>query len=178
VGGQSVGSTPFGSGSSVGWCTNTGPGEGKDFGGSGVHCWDNINDDIEGNSNSWVMTTAYNVNGKYFAGIRFARTQNVRGIRISRNANAAATDRYSADINVYVTLASTVPTPTYTTNPSLWQCVGVIPSRNDKGYFWYEFPATYAASGIIVEPTNPESEPEWQCIDELKVYALVSAWLF
>jgi hypothetical protein len=181
VGGQSVGSIPFGSGSSVNYCTNSGPGEGKNFGGTGIHCWDNINDDIDGNDNSWVMTTAYSVSGKYFAGIRFARTQNVSGIRISRNALAPATDpsdRFSADINVYITRPSTVPFPTHTTVPSLWQCIGVIPPRADKGYFWYGFPVIYDASGIILEPTNPESEASWQCIEELKVYGVSTSMHF
>ncbi len=178
MGGQSAGSVPFGSGSLTHACSNSGPGDGTDYGSYGIHCLDNINDDYEGNDNSWIMTTAYSVNGKYFAGVRFPAVQYIRGIRISRDAFADGNtlDRYSAYINVYVTRPGIVPHPTYTTDPSLWQCVGVIPPRASRGFFWYTFPTELDASSIIVEPLNPEDgEGGWQAIDEIKVYARVGS---
>jgi hypothetical protein len=166
VGGQSAGSVPFGSGSTL--CTNAGPGDGNTFGGAGIHCFDNINDDVEGNSNSHI-TSSTPYNGKNFVGIRFPTPQLVRGIRISRDAvYSGNSDRCAEEIKVYITRPATVPFPTFTTDSSFWQCVGIIPPRPNPGYFWYEFPTVNDASSIILEL------PISQAIDELKVYADVS----
>ena len=178
VGGQGAGSVPFGSGSITCCCTNSGAGDGNTFGGAGIHCLDNINDDVEGNSNSYITNNvAYN--GKYFVGIRFPGRRKIRGIRISREAITPANDRYSRNIYVYITSPDTVPSPTYTTHPSLWQCVGIIPPRSNSGYFWYEFPTVVEASGIILEPDDPRGdEIQRPVIDELKVYARVSTCVY
>jgi hypothetical protein len=114
-------------------------------------------------------------NSRYFVGIRFASPHYVRGVRISRDARyTEGTDnRYSGSLNVYVTRASRVPNASFTTDPSLWELVGVIPPRSNRGYFWYEFPGVLInASGIILE--MPGAAEEAQAIDELKVYAFVS----
>jgi hypothetical protein len=175
VGGQSAGSIPFASGSLEPACTNSGAGEENNFGGSGVHCFDNINDDVEGNPNSWIMGgTAYN--GKYFVGVRFPKTQNVRGIRISRdNLEGSNTDdRFSDSLNVYITRPGVVANPSFTTSSSLWQCIGVIPPHTAKTKFWYAFPTVYDASSVILEIPILRSIDQWQAVDELKVYGDVS----
>ena len=184
MGGQSAGGIPFGSGSYYGSgtveCTNPGAGEGNTFGGSGWFCWDNINDGVQGNSNSWIANPAA-YNGRYFAGIKFPATQYVRGVRISRDSDCVScgyNDRYSANINVYVVRSGQVASPAHTTSTSLWECVGYIPARANMGFFWYEFPTELDASAIIVEPTNTDGVfGNWPCIDELAVYARVSSCL-
>jgi hypothetical protein len=175
VGGQGAGSVPFGTGSQC-CCTNNGPGDGSTFGGSGLHCFDNINDDLDGNDFGWYYTELYTINNKSFVGVRFPGRRKIRGIRISRDVTGTNDNRYSKNIYVYITSPDTVPSPTFTTSPSLWQCVGIIPPRSNKGYFWYEFPTVVEASGIILEFEFAE-ELQRQCIDELKVYARVSAWM-
>ncbi len=178
VGGQAAGSVPFGSGSLTCCCTNNGAGDGNTFGGAGMHCLDNINDDVEGNANSWIMSNVV-YNGKSFAGVRFPGRRKIRGIRISRDAIGAENDRYSRSIYVYITRPDTVPSPTYTTSPTLWECVGIIPPRTSKTYFWYEFPTVVEASGIILEPEAANQDSgQWAGVDELKVYARVSKCWF
>jgi hypothetical protein len=170
VGAQSAGSIPFGSGSFAPHCSNPGPGDGNSFGGTGIHCFNNINDDKEGNSYSHLMS-GDPYNGKYFVGVRFPSTQYVLGIRVSRDATNIYRDRSGGNIKVYITRPALVQYPSFTTSPSLWECVGIIPPRSNGGYFWYEFPTVYDASGIILE--MPLSE----AIDELKVYTQVNMLL-
>ena len=82
---------PFGSGSLSGYCAVTGAGEAAGFGGDGIHCWDNINDGQEGNSNSWIPGDAYN--GLHFVGVRFEEPIWIGGLRVSRNSDNSAGDR-------------------------------------------------------------------------------------
>jgi hypothetical protein len=75
-----------------------------------------------------------------------------------------------------VTLANSVGNPSHSTPPSSWLCMGVMPARAKRGYFWYAFPGAYRnVSSVILEPTDTDAgDGGFQAFDEMKLYAVVS----
>ena len=72
----------FGSGSLSGYCTWTGAGIAPRTiaSGNNIHCWDNLNDGLYGNSNSWIPRTD---GGK--AGVVLPAPRTIVGIQLARD---------------------------------------------------------------------------------------------
>eukprot|EP00930_Biecheleria_cincta_P067071 TRINITY_DN5344_c0_g2_i1.p1 TRINITY_DN5344_c0_g2~~TRINITY_DN5344_c0_g2_i1.p1 ORF type:complete len:5220 (+),score=634.47 TRINITY_DN5344_c0_g2_i1:1608-17267(+) len=158
VASQNAGGIPFGSSSLAGYCGNSAGGEGSSFGGSGIHCWDNINDGMIGNSHSWIPATW---NGNAVVGVRFLSLKIISGIRVSRDGHGTYSDRTSGSYEVSYSVSDSA---TYNTADSQWCSAGTF-TRPSGGYLYFEFSQSVAARAIRIKVSNQGS-----CIDELVVY--------
>jgi len=162
VGSQRNGGIPFGSGSMSMKCTQKGPGIGIKFGGLGEHCFDNINDDAEGVSSSWMPGEQFN--GLHFVGIQLANNRMVHGIRISTPMGNGA--------NVggwYHVQYSAQPSANYRTPDSFWCTIGSF-TRDSPGVLFKRFSEPVNASAIRILVSD-----QGAVLDELHIFGEVQA---
>jgi hypothetical protein len=158
VAAQERGGVPFGSGSLPGYCTNDNSGMGVGFGGEGIHCFDNINDGISGNTNSWIPGPNTADGGKRFAGVKFLASETIYGVSLSRDAAGRYNDRTGGTFTLE-----------YSTDPNVdqngWCTAGTFTRSDGKEHFYkLAVPVQAAAIRLVVSDENT-------CIDELQVYA-------
>ncbi|CAK0901714.1 unnamed protein product, partial [Prorocentrum cordatum] len=153
------GAVPFASSSLQGACTFTGPGEGNSSGsaGSGIHCYQNINDGRLGNGHSWIPGVAGG-----FVGVRFPRESQIMGFRVSRRGEGSCCDdRIGGTYEVQYTaeLGANQLTP-----DSAWSSAGAF-SRKTYGFEYFKFtlPVTATAFRLVLSDGDG-------CIDEWELY--------
>lgn len=161
---QAAGAVPFGSGSLGGHCSNTGAGAGNTFGGSGIHCWDNINDGQHGNSYSWIPgNNAFATGGapKIFAGITFNQVETISSFTLSRDRTGAYGDRTGGSYELQYT---TTPGATFDTPDDAWCTAGTF-TRNTHTLMGFSLSSAVEASAVRLIVSDGQA-----CIDELEVY--------
>ncbi|KAK3278345.1 hypothetical protein CYMTET_13712 [Cymbomonas tetramitiformis] len=165
---SATGAYAFASGSHLAQCDNSGEGDASSGSWTGIHCFPNINDGIEGNDNSWTPGYAYTGTGVsgHYVGIRFASASQVSAFRISRDANGPYKDETTRIGGSYQFEYTTTSQPTYSTYDSEWIALGDPVTRSDAGYYYYVLSSSVEATGIRVKLEYEGNEP---CIDELLV---------
>ena len=129
---------------------------------SGIHCWDNLNDGLYGNSNSWISGT----NGAK-AGVVLPAPRTIVGIQLARDLGGESyvfNDRAGAGISVeYSATANSDANPWSSTG---WVSAGGISgwAANTRNY--YQFSTPVVADGLRITVSSGDS-----CIDELEIYA-------
>ena len=158
VASQNSGGIPFASGSYG--CNESNEGEGNNFG-SGIHCFNNINDGKLGNSYSWIPG-ASSVGGKKFVGVRFAGDKTITGLRVSRKGEGSCcNDRTGGTYKVETTR---VGSASYNTPDTAWCTAGSF-TRSTTGFLYYKLSVPIDASAIRLIVSDSTA-----CIDELEVY--------
>ena len=150
----------FGSGSIV--CNPPGAGKAPRSA-SGIHCWDNLNDGLYGNSNSWIGRT----NGDK-AGVVLPEVRTIAGIQLARDLGGE-TFRYGDRAGGTITVEYSATTNS-DANPwassSGWVFAGRISgwAANTRNY--YQFSTPVVADGLRITVSSSRT-----CIDELEIYA-------
>ena len=158
----------FGSGSLSGHCTR-GTGAGiaprtSIASGSNIHCWDNLNDGLYGNSNSWIPRTDGDK-----AGVVLPAPLTIVGIQLARDLGGESVvygDRTDGTITVeYSATANGDATP-WASSSSGWAYAGTISgwAANTRNY--YQFSAPVVADGLRITASSAGT-----CVDELVIYA-------
>ena len=156
----------FGSGSLSGYCTR-GTGAGiaprtSIASGSNIHCWDNLNDGLYGNSNSWIPRTDGDK-----AGVVLPAPLTIVGIQLARDLGGESGvygDRAGGTITVeYSATANGDATPW--ASSSGWAVAGTVSgwAANTRNY--YHFSTPVVADGLRITVTSGT------CVDELEIYA-------
>jgi len=156
----------FGSGSLSGYCTRgTGAGIAPRAiaSGSNIHCWDNLNDGLYGNSNSWIPRTDGDK-----AGVVLPAPLTIVGIQLARDLGGESGvygDRAGGTITVeYSATANGDATPW--ASSSGWAVAGTVSgwAANTRNY--YHFSTPVVADGLRITVTSGT------CVDELEIYTV------
>ena len=138
---------------------------------SGIHCWDNLNDGLYGNSNSWIGRTDGDK-----AGVVLPAPRTIVGIQLARDLGGESyvhTDRAGGTITVeYSATAKFDESPWSNTAVSQhiahrgWVSAGSISgwAANTRNY--YQFSTPVVADGLRITVSSSST-----CIDELEIYA-------
>ena len=106
---------------------------------SGIHCWDNLNDGLYGNSNSWIGRT----NGDK-AGVVLPEVRTIVGIQLARDLSGESSvygDRAGGTITVeYSATANDDRTPWNSITG--WESAGSISgwAANTRNYYHFSVP--------------------------------------
>ena len=154
----------FGSGSIDCCCTNTGAGTAPRTTASGQHCWENLNDGIYGNTNSWIGR----INGDK-AGVVLPGVRPIVGIQLARDLGGESSvygDRAGGVVTVeYSATANSDATPWASSTG--WESAGSISgwAANTRNYYHFSVPVV--ADGLRITVANGGT-----CVDELEIYAI------
>lgn len=162
---RTAGSIPFGSRSLEGYCTTSAAGEGETFG-SGIHCFNNINDGVEGNANSWI---AGGSSDSEFVGVALSHVQRIGSFSMARDNLGTYSDRTEGRYFFEYTRSSRPLQGWHTLADDQWCTIqagndGAFTRSHARQIFWTLSEPVYAAA-VRVRVTNPQS-----CIDELMVF--------
>jgi len=163
--------TAFGEASLAGYCGDTGAGVAPGVGGAmrstastgnKIHCWDNLNDGLMGNSNSWIPGSA---NKK--AGVYFTSAQTMTGLGLARDAVGQYSDR-GGDWLVVEVSYTPMSTAAALTGTKGWSKVGALYPNSwavAGQITWWKF----ASSLNGVYAIRIWSTGAGACIDELQI---------
>ena len=159
----------FGSDSLSGYCSSTASGiapsnGAKRAGVSGIHCWDNLNDNEPGNSNSWILNAASGL-----VGIQFDAGRTITGFGIARDSTGGYSDRTGGTF--YIKVLSAADAAACTTFEQLqsaggWYTIGSF-TRTGAGQQYWSFTEPLVGVGAIALDIV---QGAGTCIDEFRIY--------